>query len=179
MATHIGPIGLETSGLSKAIVNEPIAGAKLSSRLHKECDRLAIELTSAVARGVIDGSGYAVIAKSFEDWTSTSYSNALCIARTEGGRCRSLATMEANREIVDLGIDIQKQWSATLDRRTRHDHQELDGQIQDIDESFTLRGMEADMPRLFGIAAEDINCRCCTINLVDGEAPVVCRNNKT
>jgi hypothetical protein len=175
---EMGVIGLDTNAV-RAIVDNPVAGRQLSARLHQERDKLAEEITNAVARGVIDGAGYAVVAKSVTDWTETSYSHALRIARTEGGRCRSMATQIANRELVDMGIDIQKVWVATLDRRTRHDHRELDGQTRDIDKPFTLHGMEAQMPGLFGIAGEDINCRCCTINTVDGEKPALRRDNET
>ena len=53
-----------------------------------------------------------------------------------------------------------KQWDATLDSHTRPDHVELDGQIREIDEPFTINGFEAMYPGDFGVPEEDINCRC-------------------
>ena len=82
------------------------------------------------------------------------------IARTEGHRINQAAQFDAQTEARERGADIVKQWCATLDGATRETHQELDGQIREIDEPFEVEGMEAMYPGDFGDPAEDINCRC-------------------
>jgi len=71
--------------------------------------------------------------------------------------------MDAMRAAKEGGADIVKQWDSTLDRRTRPEHQSLDGQVKEVDEPFEVDGMEADAPGGFGIAHMDINCRCAVL----------------
>ena len=57
-----------------------------------------------------------------------------------------------------------KQWDATLDSKTRPEHQFLDGQLVDVDKPFKdSEGNEAMFPGGFGVASLDINCRCCLL----------------
>jgi hypothetical protein len=60
----------------------------------------------------------------------------------------------------ERGADIVKQWDSALDARTRPTHAAIDGQIREIDEPFESEGHMAMHPGGFGIASEDINCRC-------------------
>ena len=53
-----------------------------------------------------------------------------------------------------------KQWDASLDKKTRKSHRELDGQIRELDEPFEVNGHKAMQPGGFGRPEEDINCRC-------------------
>ena len=55
-----------------------------------------------------------------------------------------------------------KEWDATLDAKTRPEHQFLDGQVVEVDKPFKdSEGNEAMYPGGFDIARLDINCRCC------------------
>lgn len=155
----------------KALMNSPVAGKTLSQRLYKYRSRLAKQTSDAIARGMAFGYSYSRIAQEIATISEASYRQALTIARTEGGRIRSNTTQQGYEEAKAKGVDLQKQWMATLDVRTRQDHSQLDGQIRDIDEPFEANGYEGQGPRLFGIAEEDINCRCTTITVVNGIAP--------
>ena len=44
--------------------------------------------------------------------------------------------------------------------RTRPHHAMLDGQIRELEEPFDVAGRKALFPSGFGIASEDIHCRC-------------------
>lgn len=61
------------------------------------------------------------------------------------------------------GADVVKEWDSTMDSRTRDTHVELDGQIRELEEPFEIGGMKAMYPHGFGIASEDINCRCAVL----------------
>lgn len=40
-----------------------------------------------------------------------------------------------------MGVQLKKQWLATLDGKTRHEHRMLDGQTVDVEESFGWMGI--------------------------------------
>ena len=162
----------------KAIMANPVAGKTLSARLYEHRDQLAQRTIDAVGRGFLMGYGYAKIAGEIAALTEATYRRALVIARTEAGRVRSIATQKGYENAEDLGVKMEKRWLATLDMRTRLDHAELDGQTVPVKGQFIIEGMTAYGPRLFGSAAEDINCRCTTIAIVAGVGPETRRDNE-
>lgn len=163
----------------KELVNKPVDGKRFSKRLYNNRKALAEQVTTSLLNGVTRGHGYAKIAKQIGELTEADYKKSLRIARTEGGRVRSITRQQSYEEAKKKGVDIQKQWVATLDKKTRHQHTSLDGQTVEIEEQFEFEGHKADGPRLFGVAALDINCRCTTITIVNGVSPEVRRDNES
>ncbi|WP_373815748.1 phage minor head protein [Jeotgalibaca porci] len=163
-------LGLDTEFVRQTVAN-PIAGKTLSKRLYTSRTKLANRATSELRIGMMQGKTYAEISGTISRHTEANYKQAVRIARTEGGRLRSLSKQVAYDEAKEMGIDLQKRWYSSLDNRTRSSHRELDGQTVEIDEKFKYGGHEADGPRLFGKANLDINCRCTTITVVDGIEP--------
>lgn len=161
-----------------AIVNEKVDGQTFSRRLYKNRDNLAKNTTSELLHGVSHGKGYPEIAKRISELTEADYKRALRIARTEGGRTQSHATQKSYENAEDLGVKLEKQWMATLDKKTRIAHQGLDGQRVGVKEQFNYEGNTANGPRLFNNAGLDINCRCTTIAVVNGVAPELRRDNE-
>lgn len=161
------------------LVNAPVAGKRLSKRLYAHRDELANNVSNHIINGLFGGESYAKIAKRISDETEANYKQALRIAITEGGRTSSITQQQSSENAKALGVGLKKKWLATLDGKTRYSHRELDGQTVDIDEEFTIRGYHAKQPRLFGVAKEDIRCRCTTINIVDGISPELRRDNET
>lgn len=164
-------LGLDTEFMRNTITN-PVAGKTLSKRLYSSRTKLADRATSELRNGMIQGKSYAVIAKAISGHTEANYKQAMRIARTEGGRLRSIGKQTAYSEAKDMGIDMQKEWMSSLDNRTRSSHRELDGQTVEIEEDFVSpSGAKGQGPRLMGRANEDIHCRCTTITIVDGIRP--------
>lgn len=162
------------------LVNTPVAGKRLSTRLYTNQSKLAQETTTALLQGAFRGEGYAKVAKRVSELTEANYKQALRIARTEGGRVQSTAKQKSYVEAKNKGIDVQKRWLSTLDKKTRHSHQQLDGQTVDVEEEFTApSGAKAMGPRLFQEASETINCRCTTITVVNGISPDFRKDNET
>lgn len=162
------------------LVHHPVKGQVFSKRLYKHRNKLAKETTTALLDAARKGKSYAVAAKQIADLTEASYKRAFRIARTEGGRVQSTAKQRSYEEAKKKGVDIKKQWMSTLDNDTRDTHRALDGQEVEVEGKFvTEYGNEADGPRLFGIAEEDIHCRCTTITVVNGVAPELRINNET
>ena len=152
----------------KQVVEALLIDTKLSDTLYK---RIGIDITelkskikSVVSRGISQSYSYEKIAKLIYDEYNNPKLNAIRIARTEGHRISQEATYNVQVEAKKNGADIVKEWDATLDSKTRPSHQFLDGQIVDIDKPFkNADGDEALYPGGFGIASEDINCRCCVV----------------
>lgn len=161
-------------------IQMPIEGLRLSERLYdKHLHNLKLKTKGAITRGLIDGSGYRDIATDISNIGVADYKQALRIAITEGNRLRSLAREDSYQEASKLGIDLKKRWLSTLDHKTRDTHRILDGITIGIDEEFEIRGYKALQPRLFGVASEDINCRCDTITVIEGIDPKLRRDNVT
>ena len=94
---------------------------------------------------------------------SVRYARTAMTSAQNGGR------RDAYKRAQGLGIDLQQEWIATLDFRTRHAHRQLDGQIRDIDEPFQVDGYDLEFP---GDPAAPgylvYNCRCTTAAKVAG-----------
>lgn len=136
---------------------------KFSERIYKNVDQLKEETKRELARGLSTDRDYLSIARQIAIRTGISLRRAYIIARTEGGRVQSEADMDCMHSAVAAGADVVKEWVSTLDNVTRNTHRELDGQVRELDEEFVIpsSGARAMYPCGFGIAREDINCRCC------------------
>ena len=152
----------------KQVVEAILIDTKLSDTLYKrigiDIQDLKSKIKSVVSRGISQSYSYEKISKLIYDEYNNPKLNAIRIARTEGHRISQEATYNVQVEAKKNGADIVKEWDATLDSKTRPSHQFLDGQIVDIDKPFkNADGDEAMYPGGFGIASEDINCRCCVV----------------
>lgn len=130
----------------------------LYTRLGEDVDLLKKKIIAQVSRSIATGMTYAQTAKALENYSRIGYNNAIRIARTEGHRIQTTATMDAMKAAKDRGADVVKQWDSTLDGRTRDSHAQVDGEIRELNKPFS-NGL--DYPGdPDGKAAEVINCRC-------------------
>lgn len=130
----------------------------LYTRLGEDVELLKKKITAQVSRSISTGMTYAQTAKALENYTRIGYNNAIRIARTEGHRIQTTATMDAMHTAKERGADVVKQWDSTLDGRTRDSHAQVDGEIRELNKPFS-NGL--DYPGdPDGDAAEVINCRC-------------------
>lgn len=158
----INPINIEN--LLKA-VNQKVDGYKFSQRMYEDIETLSKVTKEAIESCMIQGKGYIDIAQLISNLSEATLKQAYTIARTEGRRVTSLAKVDAQTRAKELGADIVKVWDSTLDGKTRTQHQELDGQVKEIDEKFEYHGMKAKAPTLFGVPHMDINCRCISLTV--------------
>ena len=125
--------------------------------------RLQNELTQAV----ILGEGIPKINRRIRNTVSMSYRDAQRIARTETLRVANQGRMlgfEQARD--DYGIEMEKQWIATLDDRTRDSHSHMHMEKAELDEEFSNGLMHPLDPN--GPPEEIINCRCVVASVLKG-----------
>lgn len=141
----------------------PYSGITLSQKLYNDNIKLANSVRGYITRGIAMNESYADISRRLARKTEASLNQAYRIVRTEGHRIQNEVKMKTlSRVQEETGADIVKQWDSTVDKRTRPDHVALDGQLREIDQPFKIpgKGYTAMFPGGFGIASEDINCRC-------------------
>jgi len=143
------------------------------------------QVREIVSGGINQGKGYPVVAKEMKERMDITAGKAQTIAQTEGHRAREMGKLAATEEAADKGVIMRRRWVATLDQNTRDTHGDMDGQeIEMYDEDGNLNvfrspeGGEAEHPGGFGVAAEDINCRCTTIDVIEGYEPTVRRTRE-
>lgn len=98
--------------------------------------------------------------KSFSNRNERIYNNEL-------NRAFNIRDVNRYKELDKLNIKYSKTWLSTLDYKTRDDHIKLDNQKADKDGYFKVNGYKTLAPKLFGVAKEDINCRCTTLAIFD------------
>lgn len=135
----------------------------LYERLGEDVDSLRTSIRAEISRGVAAGMTWNAIAgkiaKSFKNTPfNKAYNQAMRIARTEGHRIATEAASNAQYAAREKGADVLKQWDATLDGRTRPSHREVDGEIRELEETFSNGLQYPGDPK--GAAAEVVNCRC-------------------
>lgn len=163
----------------KTIIETPVANFKLSERLNDGVvERLKSNIKDDLTRVFLGGASYANASARLAEQGYSSYKRAVMITRTEAGRVQAIARQKSQFEAESLGVEFKKQWVATLDKRTRHNHIELDGVAVEPDGYFEINGHKTKQPHMFGIAGEDINCRCRTVSHLEGYDAQLRRNNK-
>lgn len=164
---------IDQQSVSKA-VSTTAGDVKLSRRVYSNVDTLQKQVVAEITRGFADAESATQIAgriasetgieegikRNVEGRTSQAFRRSMTIARTEKGRVRAQATLEAMHKAKGNGADVVKQWDSTMDKRTRPDHVKADGQIRELDEKFVVGGYKGQSPHMMGAASQDVNCRC-------------------
>lgn len=120
-------------------------------------------MQNAVIHGILQGETLDEIALRVSEETGEKALDTLRrhtrTAFTGAMNAGGLMAMERARD--EYGIVVQKRWMATLDDRTRHAHQALDGQVQDIDDPFDSPLGEIMFPGDPNAEPANVwNCRC-------------------
>lgn len=152
----------------QAAVNDTKLVKPLYDSIGEDFAGLKKHITDIVSAGFASGASYGDMANQITGKMIGSYATmrggalgrAKLIVRTEGNRIANAARLEAARTAKQQGADLVKQWDSTMDKKTRPHHVQLDGQVRELDEPFEVDGRKAQAPGKFGIASEDINCRC-------------------
>lgn len=173
---------LNTSVIEEAIKNKQDR-IGWAVRETKHTAKFFDDVLQEVTQGLIQGKGYVKVAREIRSRTEIAAWRVDRIVQTEShrvqtqGRLAGFSKSEAAAE--RLGIGIKKIWTATLDDKTRDTHGRLDGQPADENGEWHIDGKTTTGPGLFGIAEEDISCRCTLRAEIEGLESSVRKDNES
>lgn len=153
-------VPIDQNAVVKAVTIDSKLKTSLYEALGADVTMLKNTITAEITRGIASGMLYDDIIRNIADKGYIPLKRARTIVRTEAGRVQEQATFDEAIKAKQAGADVVKQWSSIRDGRTRDSHRKLDGQVRELDEPFEVNGHTAMHPHGFGIAAEDVNCRC-------------------
>ena len=120
----------------------------------------------AITQGIVQGDSMERVATRLQQVTSMDYNAAMRNARTASGAARSMGKDAAVKRAVANGIPMIKQWSATMDSRTRDSHLAIDGEEAEVGQPFS-NGLEYPNDPS-GPPEEVYNCRCGYLTFIKG-----------
>lgn len=135
----------------------------LYKNLVDKVDVFKRRIANDISRGIASSTSYHDMAAWIRHDTKVSVGKSMRIVRTEGNRVYNAATLDCGKGAKERGCDLVKVWDSTLDMKTRPTHRECDGQVRELNKDFKNANGEAKAPGQFGIASEDINCRCAVL----------------
>lgn len=126
-------------------------------------------ITAAINRGILLGDTIPDIAQRLLNVANMDLNAAIRSARTATTAAECAGRIDTYKYAESLGIEMQQEWVATLDDRTRHEHRILDGQRVDVGEAFQVDGASIRYPgdpQAPGYLV--YNCRCTLVSAVRG-----------
>ena len=127
-------------------------------------------INMALTQGIIQGESLKDISKRVSSGLAGKNQNLMnTFAKTGMTQAQNSGRLERLEKAKKLGLNVKKEWIATLDNRTRFDHQQLDGQVADTDGYFKVGGLKIRYPGDPEAHPSLVyNCRCALGNhLVD------------
>ena len=117
------------------------------------------KVNNAVTQGIIQGEKLDQITKRISEGLCAQNENLMkTFSRTAMTGAQNAGRLESLTFAKDAGIDVYKQWMATLDSHTRDSHADVDGESVPVDSKFS-NGLEYP-GEPGGAPAEVYNCRC-------------------
>lgn len=125
------------------------------------------QITKSVTSSILQGKSIKRMADDLQKRITTmSRDSAIRTARTAVTGAQNAGRMDSYAAAEKMGINLKKEWLATLDARTRHSHAMLDGEQVAQDKKFSNGCRFPGDPQ--GPPWEIYNCRCTLIAAVDG-----------
>lgn len=160
ISVNFGIYDADTAGLLIREQPDLLPKKKLNREKDGRWNRKAV--TGSVLQGIIQGESIDDIARRIARDTAQQNSKAMIrYARTATTGAQNAGRMETMHRARGMGINIRKQWLATLDARTRDSHRHLDGKVADIDKPFRSDFGNIMFPGDPAAHPGDVyNCRC-------------------
>lgn len=126
-------------------------------------------ITAAINRGILLGDPIQDIAKRLVTVANMDLNAAVRSARTATTAAECAGRIDTYKYAQSIGIELEQEWLATLDGRTRHEHRLLDGQRVAVGEAFHVGGASIRYPGDPQAPGYLIyNCRCTLFSAVKG-----------
>lgn len=140
----------------------PLASEGIHSEKDKAWNRKVIN--AVMLQGILQGESINEMAKRFESVGVSNYKSSVRYARTSITGAENAGRIDSYKRAQELGIKLKKIWIATLDGRTRDSHRDMDGEEQEVDDTFSNGCEHPGDPS--GPPSEVWNCRCTLITKV-------------
>ena len=155
----------------RELIQTRVSGIPLSERIHRNRREAIYQIQQTLGRGVNEGKTYKTMAEDLAGRLDITKGQAKGIVATETHRIIEEAKFDAVEHAINQGIEHKKYWRNARDERVRKDHRTLGNKYPknkpiDATEPFIAPdGSRALKPGGFGVAAQDIRCRCIAIYL--------------
>lgn len=127
-----------------------------------------VGIRRVITQGLIQGRTGSQMMKDIKEFINADRRRQEAIVRTESQRAQVLGCQACYDDLDDRGVEIIQIWLATLDDRTRPDHQNLDGKEKQENGWYVLGIGWVAGPLQSGVAEFDINCRCTVMPEIRG-----------
>lgn len=123
------------------------------------------QIQSVTLQSILQGEGIPNMAKRIAaTMGETNMNSAVRYARTATTGAENAGRVDAYERAELMGIELEQEWLATLDGRTRHSHRQMDGQHVKVGEKFSNGCKYPGDPD--GPGEEIWNCRCTLVPMV-------------
>lgn len=157
------------TGASFDIYNEQTVKQLIKGENHTEFRTVSVnpvrdykwntqKINTALTSGILQGKSIKNLTDSFMEVMQNNRKAAIRNARTAVTSAQNSGRQECYNRAVEKGIELEKEWMAVNDSRTRDSHKHLDGVIVKYNEPFPNNLMYPGDPD--GEPAEVYNCRC-------------------
>ena len=146
------------------VANEPDLLPQAAFDKAKDSAWNSRHVTAAVTQAVLQGQTAPQLAASIAGIAAMDQRAAMKAARTAITSAHSLGKLKGYERAAGMGIDVEKQWLAALDPRTRGSHRHLDGETVKLDAEFSNGLKYPGDPD--GPASEVYNCRCTLVPVI-------------
>lgn len=124
------------------------------------------KLTSAITQGILTGDSIPDIAKRLGSVADMNAHAAVRNARTYTTAAENKGRTDSYERAQNMGIELEQEWLATLDQRTRSSHVHMDGERVKIGAKFSNGCRYPGDPA--GRPEEIYNCRCTLVAALKG-----------
>lgn len=123
------------------------------------------QISASVTSSILQGKSIKGMADDLQTRIPTmNRDSAIRTARTAVTNAQNAGRQDSYVAAEKMGIEMEKEWVAALDSRTRPEHAEADGQVVPIDEPFIVGGEKLMYPGdRSGSPWNVYNCRCTQI----------------
>lgn len=154
----------DKSTVMELVANEPDLLPQAAFDKAKDSAWNSRHVTSAVTQAVLQGRTVPQLAASIAGIAAMDQRAAMKAARTAITSAHSLGKLKGYERAAGMGIDVEKQWLAALDSRTRGSHRHLDGEAVELDAEFSNGLKYPGDPD--GPGSEVYNCRCTLVPVI-------------
>lgn len=127
------------------------------------------QIQSVTMQAILQGESIPRLSKRIAQTLSVrNMRDSIRYARTAVTGAQNAGRTDSYKRAQSMGIELEQQWIATLDNRTRHSHRVLDGEVQPVGGMFSNGCRFPGDPE--GPPEEIWNCRCRLNSVIKGFA---------